>query len=80
MIYYSLSTFALCHGCALVIALILFVHGFFPIFTTAPHKRSFYIHNTHCIHSTQGESHPIVPVMLEDARLATEMADEMLSE
>ena len=26
----------------------------------------------------QGKDHPIVPVMLEDARLATEFADEML--
>ena len=26
----------------------------------------------------QGEDHPIVPVMLEDARLATEFADDML--
>ena len=26
----------------------------------------------------KGEDHPIVPVMLEDARLATEFADDML--
>lgn len=34
-----------------------------------------------CISSFKGDDcHPIVPVMLGDARLATEFADEMLSE
>ena len=29
--------------------------------------------------AAQGDTHPIVPVMLHDARLATEFANEMLS-
>ena len=67
------------------------LHGSTKYFRTAMKEAGFHLKvcvcmcgnltslvNPMCVCVCQGDDHPIVPVMLGDARLAAEIADEML--